>query len=201
VPQLDLILLVDILATPQRLRSLCEQVLAATAGATIDPTVTDALRDEVRQFSRRVALFLERLARSVSSGISPTHRAEALFAWVAAVEHQLDDLILGAHELPRWFWPTSATIHQINDFVALVRRQVEHVRVGIDAIMIGSPESRVQLRTVEQCASAIGRDPDVACFLAVGASMRSERFQRASRTLAALLGLALVPCDEDTLLA
>lgn len=51
----------------------------------------------------------------------------------------------------------------------------------------------IALGLAEQAIEDIGRLPDVACVLAVGASLQSERVRQACRNIAALVGLWLAP--------
>ncbi|MGH7057563.1 MAG: hypothetical protein ACREFZ_06705, partial [Acetobacteraceae bacterium] len=49
------------------------------------------------------------------------------------------------------------------------------------------------IERVERGLADLGKDPDLACFLAAGASVASERFRTACRALAAVLDVPLAP--------
>lgn len=107
-----------------------------------------------------------------------------------------------AHRL----WPASGRFKSVDDVSAFVLDRIGRLNAAWSEERRGvrqnhSPDSPTLIAAVaraEHALIAIGKDSDVASFLAVGASLTCEEFRTPCRVIAALLAVALAPLAPIT---
>ncbi len=111
-----------------------------------------------------------------------------LLSRATLVAIQVGELFLAQHELTTEFWSENRAFASVHDVGAFACRKTLHVLRRCLEDQDGSV-------IAGEALDAIGRDTSFACFLAHGASVRSERVRRCARMLAFLTGVSLAP-DE-----
>jgi hypothetical protein len=126
-------------------------------------------------------------------------RMAALRARLGMALRQLRELARAAHEVSAPIW--SGPFRSAADVAAHCERRLSYVDTSFlveeaaenrDA---NATRARIEagLSAAEHTLDAVGRDAALASFIAAAASVSSPRFRRASRMLAALLGVPLAP--------
>lgn len=123
-------------------------------------------------------------------------RESSLHARTVVLVLQLAELKAAEHELPTDFWSTCRTYSSITEVSRFLCAEVGRVNAAYLAERRRAHPEDASARTIaisnaENAIEAIGVDPDFACFIAAGASLRSDRFRIAARMIGTLLGIPL----------
>jgi hypothetical protein len=148
--------------------------------------------------------------RLLSSELSLEGQAAGLRARSTTILMQLVELVRAEPEVASRLWPALGRFQSVRDVSAYLVDRLTKIDTTwwTDYRAIGRERStRAEIRRREyqrafvladEAITSIGRDADLACFLAAGAAVSSRSFSTACRVLAALLDVPLASRTTDS---